>query len=210
MNLDRWQSLMRALALPDNGETWLALGKAYREPHRHYHTQAHIADCLEKFDGLRDQAGNPCAVELALWFHDAVYDPYRADNEQRSADWAVRFLRDSAASGELADRVSELILATRHAVVPADIDTAILIDVDLSILGADTARYDEFEAQVRREYRWVPMLLYRRKRTAILQSFLQRPRIFTSDLFFASYESTARRNLTVAIDHLNRRRGANA
>jgi predicted metal-dependent HD superfamily phosphohydrolase len=203
MSPERWQALMHALGLPESTEMFLALSKAYREPHRHYHTQAHIGDCLEKFDQLRDQASNPNAVELALWFHDAIYDPYRADNEQKSADWAARFLRDGNAPGDFVEQVCLLILATRHAVVPADADTAILIDVDLSILGADTSRYDAFEAEIRREYRWVPLFLYRQKRAAILQSFLQRPRIFASDLFHARYESPARGNLRAAIDRLS-------
>ena len=203
MSPELWQTLMHSLGLPESSETFLALSKAYQEPHRHYHTQAHIRDCLEKFDLLRDQAQHPEAIEMALWFHDAVYDPYRSDNEQKSADWATRFLRDAKAPGDFVEQVSNLILATRHAIVPTDSNTAILIDVDLSILGADTARYDEFEAEIRREYRWVPLFLYRKKRAAILQSFLQRPRIFASDLFHARYESLARRNLRAAIDRLS-------
>ena len=202
MTPERWQVLMHASGLPENPETFLALAKAYGEPHRHYHTQAHIDDCLEKFDLLRGEAANPQAIELALWFHDAVYDPYRADNEQKSAEWATRFLREGHASVDVVGRVSDLILATQHAIVPADADTAILIDVDLSILGAETGRYSQFEEQVRREYRWVPRFVYRRKRAGILASFLDRPRIYASELFHSSFEQRARRNLREAIDNL--------
>jgi predicted metal-dependent HD superfamily phosphohydrolase len=199
----RWQALMHALGLAENANTLVALGAAYREPQRFYHTQAHITDCLDQFERLREQAQRPNEIELAIWFHDAIYRPHRSDNERRSADWASRFLRDSGASADVADRVSGLILATRHAIVPVDPDTAILIDVDLSILAADADRYAQFEADVRREYRWVPRFVYRRKRAAILASFLQRSRIYATDLFHARYEAPARRNLRAAIDSLS-------
>jgi predicted metal-dependent HD superfamily phosphohydrolase len=203
MTPERWQVLMHAMDLADNADTLAALRTAYQEPHRHYHTQEHIRDCLDKFELLREQALRPDEIELAIWFHDAVYRPHRSDNEQQSADWAVRFLTDSRAAADVAGRVWGLIMATRHAVVPSDPDTAILIDVDLSILGADADRYARFETEVRREYRWVPRFLYRRKRAEILRSFLQRPKIYATDLFNARYESQARRNLRAAIDDLS-------
>jgi predicted metal-dependent HD superfamily phosphohydrolase len=199
MTPDRWHALMLALDLPGNEATYFALCKAYQEPHRHYHTQAHIQDCLQQFDLLRAQAVDPSSIELAIWFHDAIYDPYHSDNEQKSAEWATRFLHEAGAASDCAERVSGLIMATRHAIVPSDHDTALLIDVDLSILGAGTVRYAEFEAEVRREYRWVPLFLYRRKRANILDSFRRRTRIFAGDLFHERYESQARLNLNWAI-----------
>jgi len=199
MNRARWTTLMNALGLPASDATFAALDAAYREPHRHYHTTRHIDDCLAQFDLLRAQADAPDAIELALWFHDAVYDPYRSGNEERSADWAVRFLDEAGATPVLARRVRELILATRHEAVASDADTAILIDVDLSILGADCARYDAFEKDVRAEYRWVPRPLFRRERRKILASFLQRERIFLTPEFHARYEAVARANLDRAI-----------
>ena len=72
MNIDRWTALMHALGLPDSASTYEQLGKAYREPQRHYHTTRHIEDCLAKLALLRVQATRPAEVELALWFHDAV------------------------------------------------------------------------------------------------------------------------------------------
>lgn len=159
----------------------------YREPHRHYHTLQHLAECFEKFDELRDVAAHPGDVELAIWFHDAVYEPRRDDNEARSADWA------RATVGE---RVAELVMATRHEAVPADIDAQVLVDVDLSILGAPPTRFDEYERQVREEYRWVPEFLYRRKRREILASFLARPTIYSTPRFIERHEAQARQNLT--------------
>jgi len=205
MNMPRWQRLMRSFGLPDCEATFGELCKAYREPQRHYHTRAHIEDCLRQFDKLRGQAHEPEAIELALWFHDAVYRPYRSDNEQRSADWSARFLLGAGASSVLAERVSGLILATRHEAAVDDADTALLIDVDLSILGTDANRYALFERQVRLEYRWIPGIVYRRKRAHVLESFLARERIFSSELFYLSYERSARENMASAVSHLRRR-----
>jgi predicted metal-dependent HD superfamily phosphohydrolase len=202
MNIQRWYNLMHALGLPGGTATYAELDKAYREPHRHYHTTRHLQDCLAKFDLLRPQATRPDEIELALWFHDAVYLPYRSGNEEKSADWAVRFLADAGAGEDVAARVRELILATRHDAIATDHDSAILVDVDLSILGADRERYDAFEADVRKEYRWVPRALYRRERRKILGSFLQRERIFVTADFCARYEAQARHNLERAIREL--------
>jgi predicted metal-dependent HD superfamily phosphohydrolase len=158
----------------------------YREPHRHYHTLQHLEECFEKLDELRDLAPHPGDVELALWFHDAIYDTRRDDNEARSADWA------RAAVGE---RVAELVMATRHDAQPTDMDARVLVDVDLSILGAPDARFAQYERQVREEYRWVPALIYRRKRRQILDGFLARPTIYNTGRFIERYEAQARRNL---------------
>lgn len=195
MTPQRWQSLMRGLGLAANEPTFAALLAAYRQPHRHYHTPRHIADCLVHFDAVRESADQPHALELAIWFHDAVYEPYRSDNEQASADWAVRFLRANGSPAALAGRVHALVLATRHDAIAGDRDTAILIDIDLSILGSDPDAYEAYRQAIRREYRWVPAPLFRRNRRALLESFVRRERIFLTGHFHASREGRARANI---------------
>ena len=203
MKIGRWNALMNSLGLPESSTVYTQLVSAYREPHRHYHTTRHIEDCFAQLDLLRDQAIRPDEIELALWFHDAVYLPYKSGNEEKSGDWASRFLDDAGASGNLIARIRDLILATRHDAIAVDSDTAILIDVDLSILGADRERYEAFENDVRKEYRWVPRHLYRRERRKILTSFLSRERIFVTDELFVRYEARARGNLDRAIVDLS-------
>jgi len=202
MNVERWNALMAHFGFPSNETIFEALAAAYSERHRRYHTARHIDDCIKQFDILRPQADNPAMIELALWFHDAVYNPYAHDNEEKSADWATQFLIDVGAPENLIALTRELILATRHDAAAANRDMAILIDVDLSILGSDSERYALFEQQVREEYRWIPGLLYRRERRKILKSFLDRNQIFMTREFFERYESSARNNLTVAIHTL--------
>lgn len=171
-----------------------ALLARYREPHRRYHTLQHLAECFAAFDEIADLAEHPADVELALWFHDAIYDTRRSDNEQRSAEWA------QSATGN--SRVYALIMSTRHEAVPQGTDEKVLVDVDLWILGTPQERFDEYERQVREEYGWVPGPIYRRKRREILQGFLARATIYGTERFIQRHEPQARANLVRSLARL--------
>lgn len=196
----RWSALWQALGAAADMSLFATLQAAYTGPHRHYHTLQHLEECFVHFEELKHLALRPDEVEVALWFHDAIYDTRRQDNEQLSARWAAQVL--SAVSREAAGRVGALILATRHEALPEGIDAQILVDVDLAILGADKARFDEYEAQVRREYAWVPGLVYRRGRRRILESFLARAAIYSTENFLQRLEGRARANLARSLARL--------
>jgi len=175
---------------------------AYSEPHRKYHTVRHLDECFAKFEELRTEAHHPEEVELALWFHDAVYNTKRQDNEAKSAEWA----RETASAANLpagaAERIHQLILTTRHNAEPHEPDEKVLVDVDLSILGEAAERFDEYEEQIRQEYSWVPAILFRSKRREILKGFLARASIFNTGKFVAAYEARARANLERSLKRL--------
>lgn len=202
MDRDRWNRLLTVLGIGGESGYFDALLAAYSEKHRHYHTTRHVDHCLRELDSAQSLAREPAEVELALWFHDAIYDPHSSKNEERSADWACELLTRHHAGVERVTRVRDHILATRHEAVANDSDSRLVVDIDLSILGMDEAAYTEFEIDVRKEYRWVPSLLFRRKRAEILESFLARPQIYMTDPFFDRYESRARLNLSQAIERL--------
>lgn len=199
----RWQRLMQACGYAGNAQTLLALAAAYSEKHRHYHTAAHVAACLRLLDAHAALAERPHEVELALWFHDAVYQPLSGDNEQKSADWAMRFLAENGAPADVAERVRAMIMATRHDVPARTPDAALLLDIDLAILGEGVDTYDAYEAAIRQEYRMVPMIIYRKKRVEVLDAFLQRPVIYLSTAFRSEREGRARANLARAIAQLS-------
>lgn len=94
-------------------------------------------------------------------------------------------------------------MATRHTAVPHDVDAKVLVDVDLSILGASAERFDEYEQQVRDEYSWVPEFIFRRERKRILQEFLSRPTVFNTQVFLERYEQQARKNIERSIARLS-------
>jgi predicted metal-dependent HD superfamily phosphohydrolase len=189
----RWTGAWGALGASPEPALLERLSAAYREPHRHYHTLQHLEECFARLQSIGSLAQHPAEVELAVWFHDAVYDTRRHDNEERSAEWARRVL--SPVSSEVSQRVASLVLATRHAAAPEGIDAQVLVDVDLAILGAPAARFDEYELQVRREYAWLPLPLYRRARRQILEGLLARAAIYATAQFVERYEAQARANL---------------
>ena len=199
MNLQRWTALMSSFGVADHPEMFERIIKAYGEPHRHYHTAAHIDACLSEFDSVRSLARYGPEVEAALWFHDVIYDTRGSDNELQSGEMASRFLSSSGVSSSSCDRVYSHILATAHKGKPVDDDACLVVDIDLSILGQDELVYDQFERSVRKEYKWVPRFLFRRKRIEVLRAFLAREFIYTTEPFRQRYESAARSNLERAI-----------
>jgi predicted metal-dependent HD superfamily phosphohydrolase len=191
--------LLRGLGGQPEDSTFARLSAAYAERHRAYHTERHIDECLALFDEVRAHATEPFEVECALWFHDAIYEPMSSNNEARSADWAGEFLQKQGVASIRVERIRRHILATRHVnAVEAD-DSGLVVDIDLSILGSVPERYSEFERDVRREYRWVPGVVYRRKRAQILKSFLDRPRIYHFEPLADRFEAMARRNIAGAV-----------
>src|ERR1044071_2302778 len=132
----KWSELWRKLGVDKNPQpSFDELEARYNEPHRAYHNLAHIADCLEQCAAARQLAEAPLAVELAIWFHDAVYDPRAGDNEERSVELAARIGDELGLPGQLQHQVKHLILITKKHDRSADIDAALMADVDLSILG---------------------------------------------------------------------------
>ena len=202
-SLARWQSLWRELGASDSGDDlFRRLVACYSEPHRKYHTMQHLEECFAHLENVRSLAEHAGEVELALWFHDAIYDTKKKDNEERSAEWA----RDSALSAGLtvdqASRIYELVMTTMHSAVPLGRDAAVAVDIDLGILGSDAARFDEYEVQVREEYSWVPGPLYRAGRRKILQEFANRKNIYSTDYFRAKCEAGARDNIARSLARL--------
>ncbi len=174
----------------------------YMESHRFYHSVQHLEECAARLAELQDTVSNLAEVQLALWFHDAIYDPRRGDNEIQSADWAREEALKLGVTDASAARVHQLILFTRHNEVPRGYDAEVLIDVDLAILGASPERFDEYEVQVRQEYAWVPTAEFRQKRAEIPRGFLARPALFSTPRFRTQHEARGRENLRRSIDRL--------
>jgi predicted metal-dependent HD superfamily phosphohydrolase len=176
-----------------------ALLVRYDEPHRRYHTLQHLGECLDAFERERAHAQRPGEVALGLWFHDAIYDLLAHDNERQSADWAHDALRAAGIGAASAQRVHDLIMATKHDAQPDDPDARLLVDIDLSILGAPPARFAEYERQIRAEYAHVPPDVFEPRRRLILARFLARDPLYQTPGMRACCEAQARINLRGAI-----------
>jgi predicted metal-dependent HD superfamily phosphohydrolase len=203
VDLSSWRAVWQELGARSADEAlYEELIACWSETHRRYHTLQHLRECMARFDPVRGMARCPAEVELGLWFHDAFYDPRRSDNEERSADWARESVLRAGLPAEVAERVHALVMATRHEAAPSDPDAQLLVDVDLSILGADAARFDESDRQIREEYAHVPEEEFRAGRRRILGEFLARPRLYSTERFYSALEARARENLQRALARL--------
>lgn len=195
---------MSSFSLPENEITYRALVKAYGEKHRAYHTWEHIAACLQHLDAVRDQADHPEEIELALWFHDAIYKPFSSTNEKDSAIWAQEFFElNNFEDDEVVSRVFDLIMVTEHSGQTKTQDEKLMIDIDLSILGTPTHVYDQFEKNVRFEYKRVPGFMFKKKRRELLQEFLDRDPLYQNAYLRDKLEEQAKLNLEWAIEALS-------
>jgi predicted metal-dependent HD superfamily phosphohydrolase len=176
----------------------------YSEPHRRYHTVTHIEDCLAQVAASTDMDENQrTLMEVAIWFHDAIYDATRSDNEAESAKLAADRLAAEGAPQAFIDEVVRLILLTAgHSVQADDVLGARLVSIDLSILGAEPDRYDAYAAAIREEYAHVPEPLYRAGRAAILGRFLLSEALFADPIWAERFEAQARANLAREIADL--------
>ena len=201
----RWERLCLVLDATEGCDTtWQLLRESYTEPQRAYHNLTHIAECLAQLDYLAGVINPPehGTLEMALWFHDAVYDTHRHDNEEASAALAEMHLTQAGVPRDHITQITRLILATKHSPTPPAGDAAWIVDIDLAILGADPARFDEYENQIRQEYHWVPEPDFRKGRAAVLRMFLERDAIYMTPTFHTRYEKAARENLQRSLDAL--------
>jgi len=194
-----WSTLWGSIGIDAPAGLLDELQRRYSEAHRHYHTLQHLEECLARYDELRQAAVHAAEIEFAIWFHDAIYDVTRHDNEEQSAVLVQRALLQAGMSSQSAAHVYSLVMATRHAAQPTGADECVLVDVDLSILAASPARFAQYERQIRLEYGHVPDAVFEPKRRAILAAFLERPSVFSTALFREQYEQAARANLREAI-----------
>lgn len=175
---------------------------SWAEPHRRYHDLTHLQNVLLAVDELADRADDPFAVELAAWYHDAVYDG-APEAEERSAARAERELAAVGLSADLVAEVARLVrLTVHHNPAPADRNGAVLCDADLAILAADPPGYAAYAAAVRQEYAHVPDADFRAGRAAILRNLLAQPILFHTPTGQSRWEAKARTNLTAELASL--------
>lgn len=197
---DRWTRLTGLLGVDEHDATRALrdLWRRHDEPQRAYHRLSHVRHVLEVVDALRaeEPIDDPVAVQLAAWFHDAVYEPGADDNEARSAALATEVLAGWGIAHDRSAHVAALVRATaHHPVVGVDADTAVLVDADLAILAADPDTYDVYRRAVRVEHGHLDDASWRAGRSAFLRDMLARPALYATASMRARAEPVARRNL---------------
>lgn len=176
----------------------------WAEPHRAYHTSAHLQAVLDRLDELAgDGVVVPDAARLAAWWHDVVYDPQRGDNEARSADLAAATLTYLGLESATVAEVVRLVgLTAGHQPAAGDIAGQALCDADLAVLGASPQDYQAYAAAVRLEYRHLPDAAFRRGRTAVLQGLLGRTELYATPPGRRRWEAAARANMAAELAEL--------
>lgn len=169
----------------------------YSESHRYYHNLAHISECLAELRSLKVSSDDRVVIELAIWFHDVIYNPKSKTNEEDSAAYFSKNALELDLNKKLKKRVSYYIEATKLHEPSAEGDLALsyFLDIDLAILGSSEKRFVEYDAAIRKEFSWVPGIIYKPKRKKILRSFLERKNLFLTPEFRERYEAKARDNL---------------
>lgn len=204
---NRWHQLTAPL-LPNEAARTAAyerLNAAYSASDRYYHTLHHVRTLLDAADHRAGRLQDPVAVQLAIWFHDAIYSARRSDNEARSAALALKFLEKTTLSAERQQRVAYLIERTKDHTQPLsvpDADLAFFLDADLQILGAPEADYWQYARQIRQEYRLIPDMLYRPGRRKVLEKMLAAPVLYRTPEYQQRLEASARRNLRLELADL--------
>ena len=187
------------------------LKKQYTQKYRKYHNLKHIEACLNesreyfRWEVSADSASahekpidDLLLVDLAILFHDFIYDPKGSDNEESSAEVFRQMLGHNLRK-ESAQEVYNLILMTKHNKQPRTKYEKLIVDIDLSILGQPKEVFEAYERAIRKEYSWVSDDEFCIGRLKVLKDFLSRKRIYSTPYFFDKYEKQARINLAWSI-----------
>jgi predicted metal-dependent HD superfamily phosphohydrolase len=195
-----YDALVADIAAVASEDEVVAIGKdildRHAEPQRRYHGESHLRALVDLMNTHAPDIPPASAPRLAIWWHDAVYNPQARDNEERSADLAREHLTRLGLAPAIIDETCRLILMTKnHWEGPSAGDGDYFLDADIAILGAPPGIYDNYAANVREEYSFAPNDLYRAGRSAFLKSALARPRLFRTGIFESTYAAQARANM---------------
>ncbi|PRY09995.1 putative metal-dependent HD superfamily phosphohydrolase [Pontibacter ummariensis] len=174
---------------------WKEIERAYTANNRHYHNLQHVSKLLHLASQYDSHLAQPDLVRFAIFYHDLVYEPTRSDNEEKSAEKAVKRLQELGLNSEASSLVQEMILATKGHTAQPDTDINYLLDFDLSILGTSRVEYQLYTQQIRKEYSHYPDVLYKQGRKQVLGRFLAQPSIYKTEPLQDKLEAQAQENL---------------
>jgi predicted metal-dependent HD superfamily phosphohydrolase len=201
-----WDSLFceRGAARENVDNLYQELVRLYSAEGRIYHNLSHIRSLLDLSETFRDRIENYQALSFAVWFHDAIYDTRKKDNEERSAKFAVKSLGRFKIPIDTLVLACEMIVATReHQNKGGSEDLDLFLDLDLSILGSEEEVYRSYAQAIRKEYWWAPAFLYKEGRKKVLVGFLERESIYLTREMVNRLEEQARRNIRREIESLS-------
>ena len=192
----RWAAMTQALGVAAHWPLYEEVIRRYCEPWRYYHTTQHLEEC---FALVPDAYASHGVLSVAIFFHDVVYDPREKYNEHKSSEFLLSHLPCPHIQ-EVPRYISATIL---HETRKDEEALALFLDIDLSILGADSPRYLAYCHNIRQEYAWVREEQYRRARGSVLSAFLSRPSLYLTPPFQQRFEQRARLNIQRELQSLS-------
>jgi predicted metal-dependent HD superfamily phosphohydrolase len=181
---------------------WAEIEKQYSSRKRHYHDLTHLENMIAELEAVKKQIANFDVMLFSVFYHDIVYKPTAAYNEEKSAEFAKDRLSGLGVESNLADAVARQIIATKKHEKSIDDDVNYLLDADLSVLGKDWETYKTYAANIRKEYAIYPDFMYKPGRKKVLHHFLAFPEIYKTPEFKEKYELQARKNLAMEAESL--------
>lgn len=197
MNIDRFRnSWNRCAGFIDSkcDEIYAEIEVKYNATYRYYHSSEHIVQCLKNMDEGAKVIGASDIVELAIWFHDVIYDSGASDNEARSVEWFERNARGSLPN-ETIDGINQAIMCTTHKSLPIDDSSKFVVDVDLSGFGQEWSEFTRDGDKIRQENMHLNIDDYVVGQIKFMEKLLDRERIYFTDYFNSKFEKNARRNI---------------
>jgi predicted metal-dependent HD superfamily phosphohydrolase len=202
---ERFNSLWNQYVSENHSEhVFSLLTEKYTGSDRFYHNLHHVKHCLENYNKCKKDIIEDFQIELAIWFHDVINEPKMKDNEEESARVFGELAQNGHISKDAINMIKKLILTTKHNVIPQNLSERVIVDVDLSIFGAPEQEFEKYDNHIRQEYSFVEENNYRKARSEILESFLNRDSIFCTSFFRKRYEENARTNLRKTIEKLSK------
>jgi predicted metal-dependent HD superfamily phosphohydrolase len=194
-----WEQLAASVGLDgaDSRRIWGIILDKYSENHRYYHTLEHIQDMVQKRLDIADLISDKTLTDLAIFFHDIIYDPKSKVNEEESAN-LFRSIFQATENGVDVPKICNFILQTKyHEVLDStEEDLKLFIDMDMSILGSHPNDYRTYAMNIRREYSHMNDADFCSGRGRFLGEMLNEARfIFASDHYRIHLEEKAKANI---------------
>lgn len=174
---------------------WNEIEKQYSSTKRHYHSLSHLENLLIELNEIKSNIKDWDTTLFSLYYHDIIYDAKSSKNEEKSAELAIKRLKDIGYPPLKIEHCFNQIIATKSHEVNEDSDTNLFTDADLSILGSCWETYTTYISQIRKEYSIYPDFIYKPGRQKVLHHFLDMQRIFKTDYFYFKFEQQARQNI---------------
>ena len=179
-------------------QLWLEIERKYSEKNRHYHTLNHLENIYQVLKPFKLDA----LLEFSIFYHDIIYNVKVFNNEEQSALFSQKSMKQLGTPIKLQEEVFNLIMETKTHQTNCE-NYALFIDADLAILGSSSKNYQKYIINIRKEYAYYSDKVYKNSRKKVLESFLKKERIYKSKHFYEYFEEQARKNIESEINSLS-------